>query len=75
MGWGVARITDDPGNGWLAVLVPAIFIPVIVYGRYFVEQENQESFMRASYRVHVWMMVAIAAGALAFVVYLLGSNN
>jgi hypothetical protein len=31
--------------------------------------------MRGLARALVWMMVAIAAGALAFVVYLLGSNS
>ena len=72
---GLARAAAQPSDGWIALLVPAIFVPVIAYGRYYVDPEDQESFMRGLSRVLVWMMAAIAAGTLAFVVYLLVRNN
>ena len=72
--WGLGRLAHDATAAWVAFLVPAAFIPLIAYGRFYVAPEHQDTFKRSLYRALALMLVVIVVGSFVFVVYLVGKD-
>lgn len=73
--WALAQATESVDAGVFAFVVTAIFVPVIAYGRYFVNREDQGAFKRAINKVLMAIVIVVVTASLVVLVYLLGSNN
>ncbi|MDH4112774.1 MAG: hypothetical protein OEV60_08865 [Actinomycetota bacterium] len=73
--WALTRFVGDATAAMVAFLTVAVSIPVIAYGRYFVEPGNQGAFKRTLARVLGWVVVLLLVASAGLILFLLESNN